>query len=143
MVNVSKKKLDPVVEKRLNRDFGALLGYPKTASARTKLIEQFFTPSERMLFAKRIAVILMLENKISFNTIEEEMGVSPSTVNVYYRKVIRGQCKSVTAALAHLYSKKRGVDILTVLFNTPRARKQMKKEMHDLAKSVGAQLGTR
>lgn len=142
MVNVSKKKLDGKTHKRLTRDIIELLAYPKTNIARIKLLEQFFTPTERTLFAKRIALILMLENKVPFNVIERELSVSSATVRDYQRKIRAKKYTSITTALKHLYDQKGLTNFLAVLFATRRGKKLAHKELRDLAKSLGARYGT-
>lgn len=142
MVHVSKRKLDERAERRLARDFIELLAYPKTKAARTKLIQQFFTPKERALFSKRIALILMLANNVSFNTIEAELCVSTSTVSAYLKKFKKKDYESIVIALKHLYKKNDVSDFLSILFATPHGKKLARRKMVDVAKSVGAQYGT-
>lgn len=141
MVHVSKQPLDEKVQKRLAQDFVELLSYPKTKLARKKLIEQFFTPTEQMLFAKRIAIILMIDAGVSFNDIERNLSVSSSTVEKYRSNVREKNFKSITTALKHIYKKNTLIDFLAVMFATRRGKRLARKECYEFAESIGAEYG--
>jgi len=143
MVNVSKKELPQQTHDDLMRGLVELVGYPATRVARKNLINQFFTDSERELFAKRIAIILMLQNDVAPSSIAEEICVSPSTVAVYQKKLNEGAYTSITDALAHIQKDGGLSNIVTMLFNFPQARKNMKKQLNADMKSIGARIGTR
>lgn len=80
MTHVSKKKLDKTISKKL---WNQLLRTFKNAgrmSAADVIVKELFTYTENTMFAKRLAIILLLDRGIPQHVITEELNVSPSTV---------------------------------------------------------------
>lgn len=81
MPHISKRKLSDGdlirLNKELVRSFERSFKNLKTKS----VFDQFFTGTEKIMFMKRLAVIAMLENKVSSYMISEALGMSPSTTN--------------------------------------------------------------
>lgn len=107
MTRVSKKNtLSPETRHALNRQLLALLAYPKTARAREKLIEQFFTTEECIVFQKRIALILMIDAGVSSGEIISTLNISESTLARFTCDIHAGKFKSIRSALANVHKSK-------------------------------------
>lgn len=77
---VSKHKLDTHVEKKLYAQLADLFTAHQGKRASTQLMYELFTPTERLMFAKRVAIITLLERKYSSYSIALALHVSESTV---------------------------------------------------------------
>lgn len=80
MPHISNKKLNPRLSEKL---FGKLLAVFDRAQNKEHLslvVNELFTPTEKIMLAKRIAVILMLDNNIPHHRITELLKMSPTTV---------------------------------------------------------------
>lgn len=79
MVNVSKNPLDPRIERRIRANLmTALFSSPNTKQS--KMLGALLTQSERIMLAKRLAVIIMLDKDSSYYHISKTLKVSISTV---------------------------------------------------------------
>ena len=80
MPHISQKKLDPKhlgnLQRELIRSFERASMNIKT----TGVFHEFFTRTEKIMFAKRLAVISMLQKGISHYMISQALGMSPSTI---------------------------------------------------------------
>jgi uncharacterized protein YerC len=79
MVNVSKNKLKLKVRKDIISQFIETIAELDKNSANV-FFQEFFTDSERLLFAKRLAIIYLLHEGISFYRISLLLKVSRDTV---------------------------------------------------------------
>lgn len=105
MVRVSS---NPIPSHVLNR-IGLLLAR-EIASIRSKqkaekFIDAFFTDTERIMLAKRFAVLISLEQGVSYNTISDVLHVSPSTTG---RLQKRRQAGEFDAVLKNISAPRRG-----------------------------------
>ncbi len=84
MVNISKNKLpDEILEKIYNLFF-YLLKKGNNKEDFFIIINEFFTPKEKILFAKRVAIIYLLLKGISQKNTKKILNVSKETVSKYY-----------------------------------------------------------
>jgi len=117
MVYVSKKKVDPGIESVLADQLLSFFAAAKTKREAATLVGELFTESERMMFAKRLAIVVMLERGYSFQSIERALKVTPQTVARLWGKRKKGSfvkiCRYARAQTAHF--KKRGDRFLQIL----------------------------
>ena len=95
MSHVSKRKLEKEVSKRL---WSQLLETFKDAGKRdaTKtIIKELFTYTEKTMFAKRLAIILLLDKGIPQHVIAEQLNVSPSTIAKMSLDIENGKYKEI------------------------------------------------
>ena len=64
-----------------------------------KLLVELLTPTERVMLAKRLAMIAMLDRGYSFYRISRELKVSFSTVARFYKQVVSGKYSYLTKLL--------------------------------------------
>lgn len=105
MSQVSKKILPKAIEERLFQNLWesfASIGNP--AEAKT-FLEDFLSPTEKVMFAKRIAIAILLKKKYDFRSISSLLKVSTTTVNNIY-KLINLKSKSYNL-LIEKYNKKK------------------------------------
>lgn len=80
MPHISRKKLK---KEEVDKIFKKLALVFDSAGKNKKskiLLEEFLTPTEKVMLAKRLAIIFMLNEKISIHYISDTLFVSPSTV---------------------------------------------------------------
>lgn len=117
MVYVSKKKVDPKIESVLADQLLSFFAAAKTKREAATLVGELFTESERVMFAKRLAVVVMLERGYSFQAIERALKVTPQTVSRLWQQRKDGAfikiCRYARARTTHF--KKRGDRFLEAL----------------------------
>ncbi|MEK7612563.1 MAG: Trp family transcriptional regulator [Patescibacteria group bacterium] len=95
-----------------------LQGSPKD---RSKLLAELITPTERIMLAKRLAIICMLGEGYSFEDIQEILRVSPSTVGRVWQAIQKGKY----AKIIHIVRKRKLAaalsDILSAFIPRPRS----------------------
>ena len=69
----------------MSREFTRMIVDLRTEFYIEKFISEFFTPTEQIMFAKRLAAIMMIHNGYSFSAIERTLKLSPSTVTRLWR----------------------------------------------------------
>lgn len=79
MPQVSKNTLKPKVKKDITEQFIATVADLDQASARV-FFEDFFTRTERLMFAKRLAIVYLLREGLSSYRISRLLKVSKTTV---------------------------------------------------------------
>ncbi len=91
MPHVSKQKLDKAVSKRLWSQLLKTFQDAGKKDATSKVIINLFTYTEKIMFAKRLAVILLLDKGLPQHVISDELKVSISTVTRISLGVNRGK----------------------------------------------------
>lgn len=79
MPHVSKKFLQKEIYNEIYNTFIELLASLKSKKESKSLIDNVLTKTERLMIAKRIAVISMLVDDESYYKIAEKLKISPST----------------------------------------------------------------
>lgn len=98
MTNISKHPLNPKTEAQLTLQFNAL--FAKTPSGgRGELYTALFTPTERIMFIKRLAIILLLSRKCPTYTISKMLFVSDATVRAIHVLFKNGQYDSIVGVM--------------------------------------------
>ena len=80
MTHVSSRKLAHSAEKKLYTQLADIFVAHSRPKDCQRLIYELFTDAERLMFGKRIAVIVLLERNHSFYSIAKALHVSESTV---------------------------------------------------------------
>ncbi len=112
MPHVSSKKLSSHLLEKL---FGKLLAILERAQNKESLslvINELFTRTEKVMLAKRLAIILMLSNNTPQHRVVEILKVSPSTVSKTSLRIEIGKYDTVLRV-----SKKEKVDLEKIVWN--------------------------
>ena len=81
MPHISKKRMD---DKDFNKIYDQLISFFDTAGSKRKsdlLFKEFLTDTEKIMFAKRLSILCLIDDSISEHYISNILGVSPSTVS--------------------------------------------------------------
>ncbi len=95
MPHVSKRKLDP---RTFNKIFDQLIGLLKHAQDKKKflpVLEELLTDTEKIMLAKRLAIILLLFGEIPQHRISEALLISPTTVLKFSLQIENGKFNSI------------------------------------------------
>ena len=95
MPHVSKKKLD---SQTLDKLFDQLIGLLKHAQDKKKfpsVLEELLTDTEKIMLAKRLAIVLLLFGEIPQHRIAEALLVSPTTVTKFSLWIEIGKYNSI------------------------------------------------
>jgi uncharacterized protein YerC len=132
MTHISKKKLDNEV---LDRLFIQLTGMFKAASKKEAVsgfTDEFFTKSERIMFSKRLAAVLLLSKKVPQHVITDKLNMSPSTISKISLDIERGKF-DWTLRIASMNKQKVSDILLEILLDGipyPVGRKRRKWSMY-------------
>ncbi len=80
MPHISNKILNPEQMKKLKKELVRAFERASADVKTSNVFYEFFTHTEKIMFAKRLAVITMLKKGVSHYMISVALGVSPSTV---------------------------------------------------------------
>jgi uncharacterized protein YerC len=98
MVRINRHKLAPEKLEELFRQFSALLSSSSNKNVHL-LLKQLLGPEERVMLAKRLAVIVMLDQKHSYNRIADVLHISPSTAANVSNRLNKKQVEKVVSVL--------------------------------------------
>lgn len=93
MTNVNKKYLEENLKNSVWRNFMKELKSVKTENVLEKIINQVFTPTERTMIEKRLAIIFLVRKKLSYRKIGELIDVTPNTISFVKRGFIKKERK--------------------------------------------------
>jgi len=85
MPHISQKRVKRHVFKRMSNEFVNTIASLKSSSEIRGFLNELLTSTERIMLAKRLAVILMLKKRYSFLTIRRTLKLSPSTVARFWK----------------------------------------------------------
>ena len=80
MPHLSQRSLDIATEKKINKTFEFVLGKFNSQEINSFLFS-LFSPTERLMFAKRLAIVLLLQQGIDDSKIAETLCVTRVTVD--------------------------------------------------------------
>lgn len=80
MPHISNKKLSSKLTEKLFSKLITVLGKAQNQQSLSLITNELFTPTEKIMLAKRLAIVLMLANNIPQHRITEILQVSPTTV---------------------------------------------------------------
>ena len=81
MPKISRYKLEKEIEGLILDQFAEVLREVNKTSDIKALIGNLFTPSERIMLAKRLAIAILLENGWDYSKIVKKLKVSPTTIS--------------------------------------------------------------
>jgi len=61
------------------------------SGTRRKILDELFTPTEKLVLAKRLALVTLINKKLPTHEISDNLGVSPSTVSRFEVAVESGK----------------------------------------------------
>lgn len=93
MTRVSKRKIKDEEFEKIFRKFVEIIDFSGNKKYTRKFINEFFYPTERIMFAKRVGIIYMIINKIPDRIIAGTLSISTSTVGRMIEKYDRGDYK--------------------------------------------------
>jgi uncharacterized protein YerC len=111
MPHISSKKLNSSLLEKLFGKLINILGKAQDKQYLDIVINELFTPTEKIMLAKRLAIILMLSNSTPQHRIVGVLKVSPSTVAKMSLKIEIGKYKIILKI-----SKKEKVDIEKIVW---------------------------
>lgn len=122
MPHVSKQKLNKKVAEKIYAELLKHITVKEFARDRARLCSELLTHTEQIMLAKRLAIVCMLGAGFSFETIEETLKVSPSTIGRIWQEVQKGKFP-LTVRLAKTSKAKGGIlNILEKLLELPYPR---------------------
>ena len=80
MPHVSSKKLDQNLSEKLFKELIVIFGKAQTKNLMPSIMNELFTETEKIMLAKRLAVVLMLSSRTPQHRVAEILKVSPTTV---------------------------------------------------------------
>lgn len=95
MTNVSKRHLKREVLELISDQLLVYVSRARTKEGAVSFIEELFTDAERLMFAKRVAIVLMLEQGTRFEDIEALLKVSSTTVSRIWKQKQEGRYVSL------------------------------------------------
>jgi uncharacterized protein YerC len=122
MPHISRQFLEKKREKELVRVLIENLTKKGNPKSRSSLCWELFTGVERLMLAKRLAIICLLGDGVPFEQISKELKVSSSTVARLWARMQQGKFKRTIQAV-----KKNKIDefvgsIFSLLLTGPRGR---------------------
>jgi Trp operon repressor len=112
MPHVSSKKLDSRLLEKLFKKLLAVLKQAQNKNYFSLVINELFTKTEKIMLAKRLAIILMLDNNIPQHRITEILNVSPTTVAKTSLGIELGKYTAILKV-----SKREKIDIEKIVWN--------------------------
>lgn len=98
MVRINKHELSPNELEGLFKQLSTLLSHSSDRNVHL-LLEQLLGPEEKIMLAKRLAVIVMLNQKRSYNQIADTLHISPTTAGNISARLSKKQVKKIMAVL--------------------------------------------
>jgi uncharacterized protein YerC len=112
MPHISSRNISPSKQKEIETQFKTFFrSIPRSLSIDI-LFDQLFTETEQIMLAKRLAVLILLSENVSFYKISSALNVSTSTVERLDREWSGGTYKNLEKVLS---SRKAKREMLTVL----------------------------
>ena len=85
MPHVSRKKLNKKIYQKIGEEFIQFVLELKSSKDAKSFLTNLLTKTERIMLAKRLAVIGMLIRGYSFEAIQQTLEVSPATVDKFWK----------------------------------------------------------
>ncbi|MEK7132623.1 MAG: Trp family transcriptional regulator [Patescibacteria group bacterium] len=89
MTHVSKRKIGYQIERQIVDAFMSALFSTSLARGKAR-VRSILTSTERIMLAKRLAIITMLERDQSYYRIEQTLNVSGSTIGRLHKRLVAG-----------------------------------------------------
>ena len=112
MPHVSKKKLESEIFERLFIQLSEVFKIAGKRKTLSYFTDELFTQTEKIMFAKRLAAVLLLDREIPQHTISEKLNMSPSTIARLSLNVEIGKYKYILKIAG-----KNREDMFNILYN--------------------------
>lgn len=112
MTHISRQFLKGEAEKQLGFAMIGLLCVQGSASRRQKVSKELLTGVEKLMLAKRLAIICMLVEGVTYEEIAKTLKVSSSTVARLQNNLEHGKYKEISKAL---HSNKTSTKLLKLV----------------------------
>ena len=112
MPHISSKKLDTELSNKIFGKLLTILAQAQKKSSLSMVANELFTHTEKIMLAKRIAVILLLDNGLPQHRISELLKVSPTTVAKASLRIEMGKYDAILKV-----SKREKLDIEKLVWN--------------------------
>jgi Trp operon repressor len=100
MVYVSKRPMSRKVAENVHTNFIRAL-FPSVRSRHAReILEALLTKSEKVMLAKRLAIVVMLHNEYTYENICNTLKVSASTVTITHRKLLAGAFDPILSTMS-------------------------------------------
>ncbi len=95
MPHISSKELDKELSDKLFNDLILILNKSQNKKLLSGVVNELLTDTEKLMLAKRIAIVLLLNSKIPQLSISEILKVSTSTITMISLKMEIGKYNSI------------------------------------------------
>lgn len=132
MTHVSRKWVKKDVFERMTRQFIDTISELRTKQEIAGFVKELLTPTERIMLAKRLAVILMLEKGYPCRVIERTLKVSPSTSIRFWKMTKIQRFNFLTKDIKSKEAKRKfweGIEELLRAGMPPRGRGRWRKTL--------------
>ncbi len=104
MTHISKKKIKKEVANELSDQFLTFLSLARTKQDARVLASELLSQTERVMLAKRLAVVVLLVRGYSFSQIEESLGVTHQTISRLWSDTKNGRYEKIMC-YAHKHTR--------------------------------------
>lgn len=111
MPHISKKKLKPETFEKLFKKLISILEKAQSRRKFSSVLEELLTDTEKIMMAKRLAIVLLLFGNTPQHRIAEALIVSPTTVSKFSLQIEIGKYDSIK-----LISAQEKVDLEKVIW---------------------------
>jgi uncharacterized protein YerC len=112
MPHISSKQISKELSEKLLEDLIRILGKPKNGKIFAGVVEELLTETEKIMMAKRIAIVLMLSSNTPHQSISDILKVSPATISKISLKIEIGKYDSILKV-----SQKERLDLERVIWS--------------------------
>lgn len=109
-MHVSKKKLHPRIKKEIKEIFDQLIADLKNRENVAIFLRDFLTPTEYQSLVKRLALVLYLEKRRSYDEIEKVLKVSSATI-AKTQEMMYKKSEGFSVALQHIKAEQWAEDL--------------------------------
>lgn len=114
MTRVSKRKMKDSDLRKIFDQFIEVVDLSKSKKDTRLFIKEFFSPTERIMFAKRLGVICMVMEKIPDRVIADTLSVSTSTIGRMIETIEKGGFKYLISVMKK--NKESLLDIIEKIY---------------------------
>lgn len=108
-----------------------------SAAERRAFFTALLTPTERIMFSKRFAIIYMLAKGYSFDTIQETLRVSPSTIARIWQSIQKGKYADIITRVQKGRKNSNDFDLLQWLSDIVPPMSMSKKQYSERMRRLG------
>jgi len=95
MPHISKNRLNQQVFNKVMFQFAETFKEADSRSNTVFVVNELFTKTEKIMFAKRIAIIYLLDKNVSFEKISNTLRISHTTISKYSLALEQGKYKQL------------------------------------------------